>query len=130
VIALKALEAVVLSDAAGLDDLLEVLKHLTMDKTSAVREALYTTSAIWLTKLIDRYSLGFKVMPLLLAGLTDELPKLRELSAKYFDDIGALYEVEWESRVKDELDFTMGVGNIQLDSGQLLSLFKGHHFYV
>ncbi|KAJ3414190.1 HEAT repeat-containing protein 2 [Chytridiales sp. JEL 0842] len=119
VTAIKALEESILTDASGLDDLADILKNLTMDKTSAVREALYTTTAIWLTKLIDRYSLGHKVMPCLLAGLTDELPKLREQCVKYLDDIGALYEIEWESRLKDEIDYTTGLARPRVGARHL-----------
>ncbi|KAI9203339.1 armadillo-type protein [Polychytrium aggregatum] len=103
---LVALEAAILVDFSGFDDLADLLQSLTLDKTSAVREQLYVTSAAWLTKTPDRYSIGYKILPLLLAGLCDEVPKLVELSRSLFDQVGALYEAEWEDRLKDELDYT------------------------
>ncbi|KAJ3055054.1 HEAT repeat-containing protein 2 [Rhizophlyctis rosea] len=103
--AIQAVRAAILVHASGLDDLAEPLRALTLDKMPSVREALYTTAAEWLLKMIDRYSLGYKVLPLLLSAQTDEVAKYQELGRKLMDDVGALYEQEWESRVKDELDY-------------------------
>ncbi|KAJ3331441.1 HEAT repeat-containing protein 2 [Blyttiomyces sp. JEL0837] len=115
VIALQALQEALLVDASGLDDVSDVLRALSMDRNSAVREALYATVAALLMRLVDRYSLGYKVLPFMLAGLTDELPNLRDFCRGKLEEIGALYEKEWEDRLKDELDYTMGVGNINLN---------------
>lgn len=106
IIALQALEYAVIADASGLNDIINTLRNLTLDKTGSVREALYKTVSQWLLKLRDRYSYGDKLLPLLFAGFVDEIPKLQELSRKYMDEIGALYEYDWEDRLKDQLDYT------------------------
>jgi dynein assembly factor 5, axonemal len=95
-------------DAAGLDDCLAPLMEVAFDKSPAVREQLYVLARDWLTKLTDRYMFGYKVLPFLLAGMTDELPKLVQLSESFMDEAGELYEKEWESRIKDEMDFSDG----------------------
>lgn len=107
-LALQALCDAIIVDAAGLDDCLEPLREIAFDKSPAVREQLYILSRNWLMKLVDRYTYGFKILPLLLSGITDMLPKLSQLSETFMDEIGALYEVEWESRIKDEMDYTDG----------------------
>ncbi|KAJ3177528.1 HEAT repeat-containing protein 2 [Irineochytrium annulatum] len=112
--ALQAMQEVVLVDPAGLDDSLDALRLLTLDKSPLVRESLYTVAITWLTRLIDRYSLGYKILPLVYAGLTDELEKLRGLSATGMESLGVLYEKEWADRLKDEMDTFMGIGNINL----------------
>ncbi|KAI9092359.1 armadillo-type protein [Phlyctochytrium arcticum] len=103
---LQAVKDAVLVDASGLDDVLEPLRQLTLDKSPSVREALYIIAGEWLLKLPDRWSLAHKVLPLLLAGLTDELSKNQEICKTYMDQIGALYEYDWEDRVKNDLDYT------------------------
>ncbi|KAL2914850.1 hypothetical protein HK105_205592 [Polyrhizophydium stewartii] len=107
-VAIEALGAAILVDAAGLDASLDTLRAVSMDKAAAVRETLYRTAYKWLMELIDRYTYGYKILPLLLSGMTDEMPKLRELSYALMDQVGALYEREWESRIKDEMDYSDG----------------------
>lgn len=92
----------------GLDDVIEPLRALTFDKTPAVREALHSTAGEWLLKLPDRYSIGYKILPLLLAGLSDDMPQLAAKSLNDMNEAGKLYEQEWEDRVKDEMDYTDG----------------------
>jgi dynein assembly factor 5 len=95
-------------DATGLDDCITPLQELSFDKSPAVREQLYILSRDWMCKLMDRYTFGYKILPLLMAGLTDSLPKLSALTESFMDEIGALYEIEWESRIKDEMDYSDG----------------------
>lgn len=94
-----------LVDISGLEEVLDPLRQLTLDKSQSVRESLYVTAGEWMLKLPDRWSIAYKILPLLLAGMTDELPKLINLSRKYMEEIGKLYEADWEDRVKDELDY-------------------------
>ncbi|KAH6565449.1 hypothetical protein BASA60_009949 [Batrachochytrium salamandrivorans] len=108
VIAIEALGDAILVDAKGLDASLDTLHAISMDKAALVRETLYRTARKWMMQLTDRYTYGYKILPLLLCGMTDEMPKLRELSFGFMDEIGALYEKEWESRIKDEMDYTDG----------------------
>ncbi|KAI8927803.1 armadillo-type protein [Entophlyctis helioformis] len=107
-IGMDALGAAIIVDAAGLDASLDVLRAVAFDKAHAVREMLYRVARLWLVELTDRYTYGYKILPLMFAGLTDEMPKLREMCSKYMDEIGSLYEVEWESRIKDEIDYSDG----------------------
>ncbi|TPX57998.1 hypothetical protein SpCBS45565_g08096 [Spizellomyces sp. 'palustris'] len=107
---LQAIREAIMVDASGLDDVLDTLRQITLDKSQSVRESIYVTAAEWMLNLPDRWSVGYKILPLLLAGMTDELPKLAEVCRNYMDDIGKLYETDWEDRVKDELDY------MQLDS--------------
>jgi len=111
IIALQALKYAVIADASGLNDIINTLRNLTLDKTGSVREALYKTVSEWLLKLRDRYSYGDKLLPLLFAGFVDEVPKYQELCRSYMDEIGALYEYDWESRLKDQLDYTPNDNN-------------------
>ncbi|XJO70408.1 hypothetical protein BDV3_000086 [Batrachochytrium dendrobatidis] len=108
IIAIEAIGAAILVDAKGLDDCLDTLRSMSMDKAPLVRETLYTIAHKWMLELIDRYTYGYKILPLLLCGMTDDMPKLRAMSVKFMDEIGALYETEWESRIKDEMDYTDG----------------------
>ncbi|KAJ3166316.1 HEAT repeat-containing protein 2 [Geranomyces variabilis] len=105
-LALRAVRDAMIVDASALDDVLEPLRQLALDKSQSVRESLYSTAGDWLLKLPDRWSLGYKVLPLLLAGFSDDIPKAVTLSADYMDRVGKLYEEEWNDRVKDEMDYT------------------------
>lgn len=98
-------------DASALDDVLEPLRQLALDKSQSVRESLYSTAGDWLLKLPDRWSLAYKILPLLLAGLSDDIPKSVTLCDDYMSRIGQLYEEEWNDRVKDEMDYSPEVEN-------------------
>ncbi|ORX38796.1 ARM repeat-containing protein [Piromyces finnis] len=111
IIALQALKYAVIADASGLNDIINTLRNLTLDKTGSVREVLYKTVSEWLLKLRDRYSYGDKLLPLLFAGFVDEVPKYQEQCKSYMNEIGALYEYDWESRLKDQLDYTPNNNN-------------------
>jgi len=108
---LKALKYAVIADASGLNDIINTLRNITLDKTGSVREALYKTVSEWLLKLRDRYSYGDKLLPLLFAGIVDEVPKYQEQCKSYMNEIGALYEYDWEDRLKDQLDYTPNDNN-------------------
>ncbi|OAJ35883.1 hypothetical protein, variant [Batrachochytrium dendrobatidis JEL423] len=114
IIAIEAIGAAILVDAKGLDDCLDTLRSMSMDKAPLVRETLYTIAHKWMLELIDRYTYGYKILPLLLCGMTDDMPKLRAMSVKFMDEIGALYETEWESRIKDEMDYTDGWSHLPI----------------
>lgn len=112
ILALKSLSAAMIVDATGIDDSLAPLTDLTFDKAPAVREGLYKLACEWLTLLMDRYTFGYKILPLLIAGLSEEIPKLVEQTQVHLDQVGALYEVEWESRVKNEMDYSDGMDRV------------------
>ncbi|KAJ3008446.1 HEAT repeat-containing protein 2 [Thoreauomyces humboldtii] len=88
-----------------MDDLLDALRVLQLDNSQSVRDELYSTAGEWLLKLPDRWSIGYKVLPFLLSGMTDGIPKSVRLCEEYMDKVGKLYEEEWNERVKDELDY-------------------------
>ncbi|ORY24853.1 ARM repeat-containing protein [Rhizoclosmatium globosum] len=113
--ALKALAALCLVEAQALDEVKELLRALTLDKTPSVRESLYLHLALSiLLKHPDRWSLGHKVYWILLAGTVDEDPSVRKKCISALDQVGALYEVEWEDRVKNEIDVDVGRGGVLL----------------
>ncbi|KAJ3228946.1 HEAT repeat-containing protein 2 [Chytriomyces hyalinus] len=113
---LRALTSLMLVDATALDELQDALRALTMDRSQSVREALFAMAATWLLKLMDRYSIGHKVLPILLAGLVDEVVSVKAACFKALDEIGALYEVEWPDRVKEDLDYSVGLGGVLLEA--------------
>ena len=103
-----ALTEAIIVDASAIDDTIEPLRVLTLDRTPSVREHLYTLSRDWLTLLMDRHVHGVKILPFLYAGLTDEATKLSSICNEYLDEVGAQYERENNDRLKDELDYTDG----------------------
>ncbi|TPX37536.1 hypothetical protein SmJEL517_g00497 [Synchytrium microbalum] len=104
---IRALKCVIIADATVLDESLDALMTLTLDKASSVREALYEAAIEWALHLDDRYSFGYKFYPIILAGCSDEVPKLAELCWTGVDDIGIQYEHDWEDRVKDEMEYDL-----------------------
>lgn len=104
VLGLKALCNYLLIDVSGLDDVLETLWILIQDKAPSVRQEVYFTVSEWQLKLMDRYSLTFKYLPLLLAGLSDELPQLSDYCRQKLFEIGEMYENEWPDRVRKEME--------------------------
>eukprot|EP00842_Homolaphlyctis_polyrhiza_P006434 jgi/Hompol1/6792/HPOL_002333-RA len=112
-LAIEALCESILVEASGLDAAIDALRPLAYDKAAIVRETLYKTAKRWLMELMDRYTYGYKVLPLLLCGMVDEMPKLCQMSTEFVDEVGALYEREWESRIKDEMDYSDGWNHLK-----------------
>lgn len=108
-VALQALGAAMIVDASAIDDSIEPLRLMTRDKAPTVRQHLYTLAKDWLTQLMDRHVHGYKIVPLLYAGLTDEIPNLKQISLEYLDIVGVQYEKEHNDRLKDELDYSDGL---------------------
>ena len=102
--AINAVGACIFVDAANLDTVVDGLWILVRDGVPSVRKALYSIILDWQLKLIDRYSLSFKFISLLIAGCSDELQDLRLSCRIGLTEVGKLYEIEWPDRVKDELD--------------------------
>ncbi|KAJ1553513.1 HEAT repeat-containing protein 2, partial [Cladochytrium tenue] len=120
--ALKALQEIVIVDASAAfhqdTGVLACLTAMTLDAAPSVREQLYATAAAWLLRIPDRYPLGYKVLPVLFAGLSDEVGRLASGCTAFLEEAGKLYEVEWEDRVKDELDYTTGIDLRSLEVGK------------
>ena len=55
-------------------------------------------------QLIDRHIYGFKILPLLYAGLTDEIVDLQSTCQGFMELVGELYEKENIQKIKDELN--------------------------
>ncbi|KAJ3256957.1 HEAT repeat-containing protein 2 [Boothiomyces macroporosus] len=109
VIGVKALLEAVVIDYSALDDCVNVLLDLVRDKASQVRQEVYLLAKEWLTRLIDRHIYRHKMLPLLYAGYTDEMPKLVEYAKEMMEQVGIHYEKENEKEIKDELDYSDGI---------------------
>ncbi|XP_029292863.1 dynein assembly factor 5, axonemal [Cottoperca gobio] len=88
----------------------EVLSHLTQrlfDDSPQVRKAVTAVIGDWLLHMRDRYSYFHKLIPLLLAGINDEIPEIRLLAADLWKQVGAQWEKENEDEIKDKIDFLL-----------------------
>ncbi|KAJ3024801.1 UNVERIFIED_CONTAM: HEAT repeat-containing protein 2 [Siphonaria sp. JEL0065] len=121
--ALKAIQSLLLLDPSPLEDLSDHFRLLTMDKTPSVRDALFQMAVVLLAKMPDRYSIGYKVLPTLWAGLVDEVDGIRKSCWVGLEELGKLYEFEWEDRVKGEVDVDTGIGGVLLVGGFLRKEF-------
>jgi dynein assembly factor 5 len=68
-----------------------VVSHLAQrlfDQVPAVRKAVIQVVGGWLLDLPDRYSFHHKLLPLLLTGITDDQPDIRELADSLWHDVG------------------------------------------
>ncbi|KAI9350767.1 armadillo-type protein [Obelidium mucronatum] len=115
---LKSIQSLLLLDPSPLDDLSDHFRLLTMDKTPGVRDALFQMAIALLTKMPDRYSIGYKVLPTLFAGLVDDVKSVAAGCWTGLDQLGALYELEWEDRVKGEQDVDVGLHGVLLDAAR------------
>jgi dynein assembly factor 5 len=119
------LRAAVLVEASILEEdaCIDILRRLVYDKANAVREGLYVSLGEWLLNLRDRYGFAPKLLPLFLSGLSDEMPKIQEITKCYLERLGKMYEYDYEDRVKDEVDYTteeQRIGTIARDRLELL----------
>ena len=69
VAALNALKSAIIVNQSGLDESLKLIYTASRDKSSFVRQHVYLLSAWWLTFLDDRYSIAYKLLPILLYGI-------------------------------------------------------------
>lgn len=72
----------------NVDDVVSHLAQRLFDQAPTVREAVIRLAGLWLLDLPDRYSFWHKLMPLLLTGVTDELPSIQEEAASLWHDVG------------------------------------------
>jgi dynein assembly factor 5 len=108
IVALKALAKTLIVDASAIEDCLEQIKDLNRDKSPAVREQLYSFAAQLQVDLMDRHVYAHRILPLLYAGMKDEMPKLVALCTQYVDQAGERYESDNKDRIKDEMDYSDG----------------------
>ncbi|XP_066582269.1 dynein axonemal assembly factor 5 [Prorops nasuta] len=107
-IAVKTIGDVLLyGDSKSVEDVTTPLAERLFDQSGVVREAVIEVAGIWLVKLKDRYSWWYKLLPLLLTGLHDEIEKIRIKAAELWDQTGQQYlkENENDERLKDKIDF-------------------------
>ena len=67
------------------------MSHLAQrlfDQAPIVRKAVVTVVGEWLLDLLDRYSFHHKLIPLLLTGITDDVPEIAELAESLWHDVG------------------------------------------
>ena len=74
----------------SVDDVVSHLAQRTFDQAPTVRTAVTRVVGHWLLDLMDRYSFHHKLIPLLLTGLTDEVPEIRTQADGLWHDIGWL----------------------------------------
>ncbi|ORZ31976.1 armadillo-type protein [Catenaria anguillulae PL171] len=103
--ALQALGSAVMTDAGTLREIWPSVQRLTLDSVANVRRQLYTTTTNWALHLPDRYSFGDLFVLVLLSGLADDVAELSGQCRESIAQVSKLYEHEWESRVKDALDY-------------------------
>ncbi|KAJ3121880.1 HEAT repeat-containing protein 2 [Nowakowskiella sp. JEL0407] len=105
VAAIQALASSIYLNISTLDDTLDTLHALCIDKAPLVRETLYITVGYWMRELPDRNSVAYKLLPILYAGMNDDIQKLRDLAAEEVQSAGRVWVEDWEDRVKDEIDY-------------------------
>jgi dynein assembly factor 5 len=89
----------------SVDDVVSHLAQRLFDPTPAVRAAVIQVVGGWLLNLLDRYSFHHKLIPLLLTGVTDEMPEIRCQAEALWHDVGMKYASENENDLKDKMDF-------------------------
>ncbi|XP_077411849.1 dynein axonemal assembly factor 5 [Vanacampus margaritifer] len=91
----------------NVDDVLSHLAQRLFDDSPQVRKAVTVIVGDWLLNLRDRYSYFHKLTPLLLSGVTDEVPEISLLAADLWQQVGAQWEKENEDDLKDKMDFLL-----------------------
>ncbi|XP_068729927.1 dynein axonemal assembly factor 5-like [Montipora capricornis] len=92
-------------DGKNVDDVVSHLAQRTFDSAPTVRAAVINVVGDWLLNLRDRYSYFHKLLPLLMTGLSDELPDIQKQSRQLMSKVGNQYAVENEDDLKDKIDF-------------------------
>ncbi|XP_012143264.2 dynein axonemal assembly factor 5 [Megachile rotundata] len=94
-------------NSKSLEEVATPLAERLFDQNGLVRTAVIEIAGNWLLKLRDRYSWWYKILPLLLTGLHDELETIREKAANFWDAVGQSYieENQNNEKFKDKLDF-------------------------
>eukprot|EP00164_Ancoracysta_twista_P001873 GFYU01002461.1.p1 GENE.GFYU01002461.1~~GFYU01002461.1.p1 ORF type:complete len:852 (-),score=283.55 GFYU01002461.1:130-2685(-) len=81
------------------------LKHMMYDRQGPVREALMKCVGHWLLELRDRDAYDHLLLPILSAGLADELPGIQEVSMKLYEELGIKYEKENHEDLKEMMEY-------------------------
>ena len=78
------------------------LAILGTDKSPQVREAFLYMLVDWMTRLTDRWDHEMRFLPYLLNGLTDDVPKMREVAFEAMERLGATHEDEKDNNERDK----------------------------
>lgn len=78
------------------------------DQIPAVRQAVAQEAAHWLLDHRDRYSYFYKMLPLVLTGLNDEVEGTRTEAHALWEKVGLQFQKENEKDLKDKLDYLLG----------------------
>lgn len=92
-------------DGKNVDDVVSHLAQRTFDSAPTVRAAVTSIVGDWLLNLRDRYSYFHKLLPLLMTGLSDELPDIQSLAKELMSKVGEKYALENEEDLKDKINF-------------------------
>ncbi|XP_032665903.1 dynein assembly factor 5, axonemal isoform X2 [Odontomachus brunneus] len=94
-------------NSKSMEEVATSLAQRLFDQSGIVRKAVVQVSGHWLTELPDRYSWWYKILPLIMTGMHDELPEIRVKAAEMWDAAGKLYMEENmnDSKLKDKMDF-------------------------
>jgi dynein assembly factor 5 len=90
---------------SAIDGAIPVLAQKTYDANVDVRKCLIAVTGSWLMCLVDRYSYQWKLIPILLCCLSDDVAELRRSAWEIWDQVGKKYEQENEQELKDQMDF-------------------------
>ncbi|KAI9139692.1 armadillo-type protein [Paraphysoderma sedebokerense] len=122
IITLQAISQSLKADCSAFTDTYPAIKKLLLDKSNQVRQTLYTMATDLLVNLIDRHVYGFQLVPILLAGMSDEITELRDLSKNGIVQAGERYVLDNEKNVKDEQDWqeVLGVDRPPLGTRKLV----------
>jgi dynein assembly factor 5 len=116
-----------------IDDVLAPLAKRASDQSPSVRRALYEMAGEWLVMLPDRYSYFYKIIPLLLTGLRDEVPELQEMARDLFHVVRSPLELRYPgardglgvlSRARHSMSY-YGLTIVEVTLG--LSVHDGYH---
>ena len=78
------------------------LALLGTDKSPLVREAFLYMLVDWMTRLFDRWDHEMRFLPYLLNGLTDDVPKMRQVAFEAMERLGATHEDEKDNNERDK----------------------------
>ncbi|XP_011688411.1 PREDICTED: dynein assembly factor 5, axonemal [Wasmannia auropunctata] len=94
-------------NSKSMEEVATPLAQRLFDQSGIVREAVIEVSGRWLIELPDRYGWWYKLLPLIMTGLHDELAEIRVKAADMWDAAGKLYmeENENDKKLKDKMDF-------------------------
>lgn len=105
VAAVEALGVVIMASRGALDDSVVPLAERLFDQVPQVRRSVITVSSKLLLDYQDRYSYFYKLLPLILTGLCDDVEETRALAERLWHQVGEKYARENEKELKDEIDY-------------------------